>query len=345
MLIFLIENMNILLLLPFICALLSFSFTYLAIPWLIKYLKRIDLVVLDQHKKYKVLVPISGGLAVLSGMLGGLMFFIFVRTFFPTETYKLVLNDRTLSLLFATIISILIITMVGFVDDLLIRKSKDSSMGLKQWQKPLLTLSAAIPLMVVNAGTTIMAVPFLGKVNFGILYPLVLVPLGVVGASNMVNMLAGFNGLEAGLALIYLSSLGLYAYKFGRYIAALLALMAFVAVLAFYLYNKYPSKIFPGDSLTYLLGAVLASIAIVGDLEQATLIISIPFIVEFFLKIRGKLQKQTYGYNENGKIKSFYRKIYSLPHIFTRTGKFTERQVVLFIWIIQAIFALLIWII
>lgn len=337
--------MNILILLPFICAVLAFCLTYLVTPWLIMYLKKIGLVVLDQHKDPKPLVPLSGGLAVLFGMMGGLMSFIFIRTFFPTETYRLVLNDRALSLLFATMISILIITLVGFIDDLLIQKSKNSSIGLKQWQKPLLTLTAAVPLMVVNVGTATMVVPFFDKVNFGILYPLFLVPLGVVGASNMVNMLGGLNGLESGMALIYLTSLGLYAFKFERYIAALLALITLAAVLAFYFYNKYPAKIFPGDSLTYLLGAVLASIAIVQDLERATFVISIPFIMEFFLKLKGKFQKQTYGYIKNSKIKSHYKKIYSIPHIFMRTGKFTEKQIVFFMWIIQAIFAVIIWII
>jgi len=332
------------LIIPFLCGAVAFLLTYFVTPWLVRYLKRINLVVVDQHKENKPLVPISGGLSVLFGIMGGLMLFIFIRTFFQTRA-SLILDGKSLSLLFASVISILIITLIGFIDDLLIHKSHERSFGLKQWQKPLLTLAAAVPLMVVNAGKPYMIVPFVGWVDFGIIYPLLLVPLGVVGASNMVNMLGGFNGMETGMALIYLSSLGLYAYKFNRYIAALIALMAFASVLAFYFYTKYPSKIFPGDSLTYLLGAILASIAIIGDLEQATLIISIPFIVEFFLKLKGKFQKQTYGYIEKGKIKSYYKKVYSIPHIFTRTGKFTEKQIVLFMWIIQGVFAFLIWII
>lgn len=331
-----------LIILPFICAVAAFFLTYLTTPWLIRYLKRINLVVIDQHKESKPLIPISGGLAVLFGMLGGSMLFIFIRTFSQSGA-RLILNDRSLSLLFAVMISVLIITIIGFVDDLLIQKSKNSSMGLKQWQKPLLTLAAAVPLIVVNAGTTTMAVPFFDKINFGILYPLFLVPLGVVGASNMVNLLGGFNGMESGMAMIYLSSLGLYAYKHSRYVAALIALMTLASVVAFYFYNKYPAKIFPGDSLTYLLGAVLASIAIVGNLEKAALIVSVPFIIEFILKLRGKFQKQSYGYIKNGRVHSRYKEIYSIPHIFTKTGRFTEKQVVFFMWIIQAIFAFSIW--
>jgi UDP-N-acetylmuramyl pentapeptide phosphotransferase/UDP-N-acetylglucosamine-1-phosphate transferase len=93
------------------------------------------------------------------------------------------------------------------------------------------------------------------------------------------------------------------------------------------------------------LGAVIACIAILGNIERAALISSIPFIFEFFLKARGRFKKQTYGYCEDGKVHSLYRKIYSIPHFFTRTGKFTEKQVVYIMIFIQLIFSSLIWLI
>ena len=262
---------------PFIIALVAFIVTLILLPWWIKYLKKIDLVVKDKNKTGEPLVPISGGIVVLAGILAGLMIFIFFRTFFPANHISLIMDTAVSSAVFASIIAIRIITLIGFIDDILIHKSKDSSIGLRQWQKPLLTLAAAVPLMVAKLGTTTMLLPFFGHVNFGIWYALIIVPIGVVGASNMVNMLGGFNGLESGMSVVYLGSLGLYAYVNGSYVAALIALMTFACVLAFYFYNKYPAKILPGDSLTYLLGGSLACIAIVGNLEKAALICSIPF--------------------------------------------------------------------
>ncbi len=330
---------------PFISAIFAFSVTLLFLPWWIKYLWRINLVVKDKNKQGEPLVPISGGVIVLCGTLAGLMLFVFFRTFFSHSGTGLILDGASFAQLFATIVTIFIITLIGFIDDLFIYKSKERSAGLHQWQKPLLTLAAAVPLMAINAGTKTMLLPFFGHVNFGSFYPLLFVPLGVVGASNMVNMWGGFNGLESGLGLIYTFSLGLYAYYHHRYIAALIALMVFASLLAFYFYNKFPAKILAGDSLTYLLGAVLASIAIVGNLEKAALIISIPFIIELILKLRGNLKKQSYGCFKNGTVHSLYPKIYSLPHFFTRTGKFTEPQIVFFMYLIEAIFAGLIWIV
>ena len=317
---------------------IGFFVTLVITPYLIKFLRKIDLVVKDVHKENTPLIPVSGGLAVLGGLMGGLMWYIFIQTFY----YE---SAETLLLLFSAVTTILIITFVGFIDDLIIEKSRDETSGLRQWQKPLLTLMAAVPLMVVNAGTTTMLIPFLGRIDLGLLYPLLFVPIGIVGASNMINMFAGFNGSEAGMGIVYLSSLGLYAYVHSRFSAAAIAGIAVCALLAFYYYNKVPAKILAGDSLTYLLGGVLVTVAVLGNIERAALIASMPFFIEFMLKLRGKFKKKTIGYYENGKIRSHYgNKVYSIPHLLTRTGKFTEKQVVYFMMLVQLIFSSLIWV-
>ncbi|MBI5391539.1 hypothetical protein HZB00_00900 [Candidatus Woesearchaeota archaeon] len=326
-----------------LCAFVSFLAVWISTPRLIRYLWRIDLVVKDQNKEGTPLVPISGGLAVLSGIFAGLLLYIFIRTFFFQASYSLLALPSNLLLILAGMNSILIVTLVGFLDDIIIKRSKESSAGLKQWQKPLLTLTAAIPLMVVHAGQTTISLPFIGHVHFGLLYPLFLLPLGFVGASNMVNILAGFNGMETGMALVYFGMLGFYAYTHGRLIGALFAVVTFAALLAFFYYNWVPAKILPGDSLTYLLGGVLATVAILGDMERAVIISSIPFFIEFILKARSKFKAQSYGYFKDGTIHKRAPGIYSIPHFFTKTGKFTERQIVFFMLLIQFIFSSLIW--
>src|SRR3989344_1716961 len=148
-------------------------------PHIINYLRNIKLQVKDVHKQGEPSVPRSGGIAVLTGIIASLFLLVFINVFIKQTTQDIIY------LLAA------IITLTGFFDDLRIRIDSRGEGGLKQWQKPLLSLPAAIPLMAVVAGTTIIALPFLGKVNFGLLYPLILVPVVVVGAANMVNMLEG----------------------------------------------------------------------------------------------------------------------------------------------------------
>lgn len=323
--------------LPF-CIILSFFVTFFVTPVIIKYLVKINVVVKDVHKKLKPLVPRSGGIAVLIGMISALMAYVFVQTFF----YKSTISSQVY--LLAAIISMIIITIVGVFDDLLVRLKKGVYIGLEQWQKPLLTLPAAIPLMVVMAGTTIVCIPFFCPINIGIIYPLILIPLGVVGASNMVNLLEGLNGLGSGMGLIYTFMLGLYALVHGNDTAVIIAFTSFAALLAFYYYHKYPAKILAGDSLTYLLGAIIVSIAVLGNMEKAAIIISIPFFIEVILKARGGYKKETIGFlNKNGKLQSKYNKIYSLPHIWMRSGKYTEKQIVYFLMIFEFLCSLLIW--
>lgn len=331
----------------YLTLIISFVVTYITTLYLIKYLKKINLVVKDMNKENRPLIPLSGGIAVMAGLFTAFMFSIAIYTFF----YK-VPSSSVIQLLAATC-TILIITFIGFVDDLLIHKNKEESTGLKQWQKPLLTLIAAVPLMVINAGSSKVWIPFLGETEIGLIYPLIVIPIILIGAANMVNLLGGFNGLETGMGLIYTFMLSLYMYiraptvtnPNDAYVGSLIAAITFAALLAFFIFNKYPAKIFPGDSLTYLLGAVIACIAIIGNFEKAALICSIPFIIEFFLKARARFKADSYGYYKDGKIQSKYTEIYSLPHIFTRTGKYTEKQITYFLMFIELIFCSLIWII
>ncbi len=318
---------------------ISFLLTVFLTPYFIRYLTRINAVVQDLGKYPRTLVPISGGLPVAAGILAGILTLVFIGVFITKN------GDSYLSLL-AAACSIMIITFIGFMDDLLIHNNQKYSVGLKQWQKPLLTLPAAIPLMAIKAGESMMNVPLFGNVDFGILYALVLVPIGVVGASNMVNLLGGFNGMEAGMGMVYTGMLGLYALHIGSGTAATIAFITFAALAAFLIYNRVPARILPGDSLTYLLGAVLVCIAVLGNMEKACLIVSIPFFVEFILKLRGKFQKTTVGHAlPNGKLKSKHSKIYSIPHLMTQTGTFSERQVVYAMIAMELFFASLIWLV
>src|SRR3989338_10661502 len=158
---------------PLIAALTSFLAVFYLVPWMIRYLRKINLVVKDQNKEHKPLIPLSGGLAVIAGVFISIMIYVFIRTFY----FK---DSGSLLLIFAALTSLLVVTFVGFFDDLLIRKDKETSSGLKQWQKPILTLIAAIPLIVINAGNNIIGIPFYHLVDVGLIYPLILIPIAVV---------------------------------------------------------------------------------------------------------------------------------------------------------------------
>jgi UDP-N-acetylglucosamine--dolichyl-phosphate N-acetylglucosaminephosphotransferase len=307
---------------------------------LIPFFEKNNIIALDLHKKKKPRIANSGGVSVSLSLIVGLMFFVAVQTFIFRITEQIVY-------LFAAVLTIVLITIIGFFDDLnrsdVVRGEKEIRSGLGKWQKPVFTIPAAIPLMAVSAGVTSMSIPLLGPVNFGILYPLLIIPLGVVGTANAVNLLGGFNGSEAGMGVIYCSSLGLYALLNNEVIPAIIFFSTVGALIGFLRYNWFPARILSGDSLTYCLGAVVAAGVILGNMERAGIITMTPFIIEFLLKLRSKLKASCLGKLRNdGKLDPPYgKKIYSWTHIILNLGKLTEKQVTIILIFMQIIFSLL----
>lgn len=313
----------------------SFFITFYLVKVWIKIARSFGLVGRDMNKYEKRFVPEAGGIALVLSISLSLLSYVFLKTFiFGTESHLV----EILSL----IITFLLGGFLGFVDDILGWKK-----GLKQWQKPLLTLPISLPLIVINAGHSTITLPLLGSLNLGIFYPLFLVPLGIVGAANGFNMLAGFNGLEASLALVIFFFYSLISILTNKLWIFYICMIISVSLLSFLMFNWYPARIFPGNTFTYSIGSLIACVAILGDFEKFGLILFIPYFIEFLLKARGRFKMESFGKPlKNGSLSLKYKKIYGLEHlsilILKRIkGKVFERDVVLFLILIEMLFAVL----
>lgn len=305
----------------------AFFCTFLVLPYWIKKVKQIGLVWEDMNKpSRKKDVAGSGGLVVVFGFILGVLLYIAIKTFYFQ-------NDGNInSYIFALISVILLSSIVGLVDDLFGWQEG----GLSIRSRILIVLFSAIPLMVINAGESTIALPFIGSVNLGLLYPLIIIPVGIVGATTTFNFLAGYNGLEASQGIIILSALAVVTYVTGNSWLSVIALCMAASLLAFYVFNKYPAKVFPGDVMTYSIGALIAGIAILGNIEKIATIFFIPYIAETILKLRGKLKIQSFGKpNKDGSLELPHNKIYGLEHLaikilkkWKKDGKAYEWEVV-----------------
>jgi len=202
----------------------------------------------DIHKPEKPEVPEMGGLAIVLtvGVIGALI-------------------DSKALLVF------LLFGFLGVIDDLV---------ALKQSHKVILSLLVAIPVAFLNVGRSI---DFFGyTLNLGVLYPIFAV-LFVTGSANLVNMLAGFNGLEVGTSAIALVFLALMTQGTARE----LALVGVGASLGFLWWNRYPARVFPGDTGTLSLGALIGLVGILGKVEVYTAILLIPHFLDFIVKALG----------------------------------------------------------
>ncbi len=294
---------------------------------------RAGIVGKDMHKLGRPEVAEMGGVPVFAGVASGMLFYIAVNSF--------VLNQRTLNLpLFAALSTILIITIIGIIDD-----SLGWKVGLEGWRKPLLTIPAAIPMMVAGVGNPAISLPLIGYVRLDVLYFLVVVPIGIVGASNGFNTIAGYNGLEAGMGVIILSAMSLYAYAMGYSWVSMIGLSTVFALLAFLRFNWYPAKVFPGNTLTYMVGAIIACMAILGNMEKFALLLFTPYLVDLALTIRGKMKAEAYGkLNDDGTLDKPYDKCYDVAHVFIvlikrLKGRVYEKEVTLGLILLESCIA------
>jgi len=318
-----------------LCFVVSFLITFLTLPIWIKAAKKAGLVGRDMNKYEKPEIAEIGGICVVAGLLSGLLFYIGIKTFYFKSTTNIVE-------LLALISTVLIITIVGIIDDALGWK-----IGIKRRYKPLLCLAAAVPLMVIAAGYTKITIPLLGSIDIGLLYPLLIVPLAIVGASNGFNMLAGYNGLEAGMGIIILATLGAVTWQIGTTWIALVSFCAVSALIAFLFYNHFPAKVFPGNTLTYAIGALIACVTILGNVERAALILFIPYFLELGLKTKGKFKKESFGLpKKDGSLELRYPKIYGLEHIaivilkkLKPSHKVYEQEIVVLLLLVEVIIA------
>jgi UDP-N-acetylmuramyl pentapeptide phosphotransferase/UDP-N-acetylglucosamine-1-phosphate transferase len=217
----------------------------------------------------------------------------------------------------------------------------DDFMDLKWRYKAFMPLIAALPLMYyvfegLQTGVirTSIALPFLGTLHFGAYYVFLFVPLIVMIVTNTVNQLGGLNGLETICPAVVI--LGLMVFSPSG--------ILMVGPLIFWLILSYLNvrgKIFVGNAGSFAIGITIASFAIISDLKVNLLISILPFIFNssiillaiFFTHKRAKV---TF---DGEKLCSEGRK--SLVTIITYHRPLTERQIVIMISSIVALFTLL----
>ncbi len=277
----------------------------------------------DIHKQARPVTAEMGGLSVLLGLVVG------------SSILFLGIDDPPVPFI-AGLFTVAGSSLIGVADDLT---------NMRQRYKPFLIAVSAIPLIYVLWSRGGIPVPGLGSLPMGLAYPLAVVPLAVAISANFTNMLAGFNGLEAGCAAISLGALTFLAAVEGSYTGAAMGVILVAGLVGFLRLNWYPAKIFPGDTGTLMAGAGIAVVALLSGLEFAAIIVSIPAGIDFTLKMFAKRPfggRYSFGnttLDENGKLKP--PAYPALVHAFMRSAPMTERELVVSVLSMQTLYAAL----
>ncbi len=307
--------------------LVSFIITFVFTSLLVPRLKRFHITGKDINKPGTPEVAEMGGIAIVAGFTGGILLAVFLNTFLAF--------NFNLVYVIAALITIHSVAFIGIVDDLL---------DVPQWVKAFLPLFAAIPLVAVSAvGSTAVFIPFIGEVDFGIIYILALVPLAIAVSSNLTNMFGGFNGMESGLGIIIFSTLSIIASSYNSPEMFILSISILGPLLAFFYFNKYPAKVFPGDVGNLTIGAVLATSVIIGNLESAGVFLILLYVADFLIKAKNKFpSKNWWGDYRNGKLYPHDGKVLGLAQFVMKVSNgISEQKLVLLFLMIETIVAVI----
>ncbi|MBI5036193.1 hypothetical protein HZC09_02520 [Candidatus Micrarchaeota archaeon] len=240
---------------------IAFVVCYLAVPVLIRSAHKKNILSRDANKPPgRPEVANMGGIILYFAFAGAMLATILLLVFVQKD-YQL------FTLLLAALASVSILAMVGMFDDMFRISAK---------LKFLLPVVGALPLIAITAGDTNIALPFIGSIDFGLYYTFLLIPLGVTGAANAVNMSGGYNGLEAGIGAIVSFFLLLIAVNASLVAPAIILASLLGVCLAFLRYNWFPAKVFPADVGTLVIGAAIACAVIIGNMEKFGVIALLP---------------------------------------------------------------------
>jgi UDP-N-acetylglucosamine--dolichyl-phosphate N-acetylglucosaminephosphotransferase len=277
----------------------------------------------DVHKLDRPIRAEMGGLAILISLsLGSALMLAFD-------------GDRSF-LFLAGAGTVALAGVVGVADD---------KFDLRQRDKTILVAAASLLLSISLVGRESVYFPVIGSIPFGVLYPLLVVPIAITSAANFSNMLAGFNGLEAGIAAISVGVMTLLSAATGSTDGALLGILLLVSYVGFLVMNWYPAKIFPGDTGTLMFGAGVAAIGLIAHLEIAAIVLCMPAALDFALKLASKSpfgQRKVYGntqVNQDGTLSP--ANYPALVHAFMRVAPTKERTLVLSILAMEGLYACL----
>ncbi|KAL5501413.1 ALG7 [Sanghuangporus vaninii] len=283
----------------------------------------------DRSKVYDDDIPECQGLVCASAYILSLLLFIpfpFLVESARSRPEGLTATDFPhfqLSVYLSSVLSLLMATMLGFLDDVF---------DIRWRYKLPIPIIASIPLLLVyyaEQGNTNVVVPIplrwlLGSViNLGPLYYLYMAMLSTF-STNSINILAGINGAEVCQAIIIALSvilndclylpwttsfrfrLPLYLLggkadiDFGgvwsagmahgsrelveRHLLSMYFMLPLVGVCSGFLYhNWYPARAFPGDTLCYVTGMAFAVVGIQAHFSKTLLLFFIPQIFNFVL--------------------------------------------------------------
>ncbi len=253
---------------------IAFAATAIIVPVLIPYLRRLKFgqQILEEGPKWhekKSGTPTMGGISFILGI--------------SLATAVALVAEFDINLLMMALVS-LGFGVIGFIDDY-IKVVKKQNQGLTASQKFLLQAALAVVYVVVLMKTgelsTTVIIPFTDYKFFmpwWLYVPFIL--LVVTGTVNAVNLTDGLDGLAASVTVVTALFFGVAAALVGSLGSSYFSFALLGGTLGFLIYNKYPAKVFMGDTGSLYLGGAISVLAVGMKMPLVLIIVGFVYLFE-----------------------------------------------------------------
>ncbi len=199
------------------------------------------------QKVHTAAVPRIGGLAVIGGILLGLLMF---QQMFPGQV-----SPSRASRIYLLLGASLPAFLAGLIEDF----TKRVSVRVRLAATALSALVASLAL-----GATVNELDIWGLDALLAITPLAIVATAVfvAGGSNAINIIDGFNGLSGSAIIIMAAGLAAVGLQVGDTFVAVLGALCAGATLGFLMLNYPSGKLFLGDGGAYFLGFWVSEMAV-----------------------------------------------------------------------------------
>ncbi|MBI5893788.1 MAG: undecaprenyl/decaprenyl-phosphate alpha-N-acetylglucosaminyl 1-phosphate transferase [Deltaproteobacteria bacterium] len=292
--------------------LISSAFSFIATPLVKRFALKYNILdIPDARKVHSSPIPLMGGLGIYLAFLISIL----NNAIFPKE-------------LFAIIIGASIVFISGILDDVL-------------------KLSSRLRLSLQILAVTILLLNGISIIIFeqnwwGVLLNSFLTYIWIIGITNSMNFFDGMDGLATGLSILISFFIGIVAFQTNQPFLGWLAIAIMGGCIGFLPYNfgsRKPAGIFLGDSGSNFLGFTLASIAVMGEWSEKSMVSSLATPILIFSILIYDMTYITIERFASGKVHNIkeWLDYVGKDHLHHRMDRLlsSKRKTVLFIYLLS----------